>query len=113
VVSTTGPRYFGFVTGGALPATVAAGGLPTILGQKPGLVVVSPPGSGGEGVAGAGRLRLLGLARGAGGGVVPRASHGDLHGAGGRAPRAAAARGLGRRRRRAAGRAEAARDCRR
>ncbi|HMF96441.1 MAG TPA: hypothetical protein VKE96_19205, partial [Vicinamibacterales bacterium] len=42
VVTTTGPRYFGFVTGGALPATVAAEWLSTAWDQNAGLFVMSP-----------------------------------------------------------------------
>ncbi len=41
-VSTTGPRYFGFVTGGALPATVAAEWLNAVWDQNAGLYVMSP-----------------------------------------------------------------------
>ena len=42
IVSTTGPRYFGFVTGGALPATVAAEWLNAVWDQNAGLFVMSP-----------------------------------------------------------------------
>lgn len=42
IVSTTGPRYFGFVTGGALPSTVAAEWLNAVWDQNAGLYVMSP-----------------------------------------------------------------------
>lgn len=42
IVSTTGPRYFGFVTGGALPAAVAAEWLNAVWDQNAGLYVMSP-----------------------------------------------------------------------
>src|SRR5439155_1842806 len=45
LVTTTGPRYFGFVTGGALPATVAAEWLTTIWDQPASLFVLSPAAS--------------------------------------------------------------------
>jgi glutamate/tyrosine decarboxylase-like PLP-dependent enzyme len=61
LVETTGPRYFGFVTGGALPATVAAEWLTATWDQNVGLFVMSPAGAVVEEVA-AGWLRdLLGL----------------------------------------------------
>jgi len=70
VVSTTGPRYFGFVTGGALPATVAAEWLTAAWDQNPGLFVMSPAGSVVEEVAGAWLIELLGLPRGSSVGFV-------------------------------------------
>ena len=60
-MSTTGPRYFGFVTGGALPATVAAEWLAAAWDQNPGLFVMSPAGSVVEEIAGAWLIDLLGL----------------------------------------------------
>jgi glutamate/tyrosine decarboxylase-like PLP-dependent enzyme len=62
-VATTGPRYFGFVTGGALPATVAAEWLTTVWDQNSALFVMSPAAAVAEEVAGAWLLELLGLPR--------------------------------------------------
>ena len=61
LVTTTGPRYFGFVTGGALPATVAAEWLTAAWDQSAGLYVLSPAASVVEEVAGAWLIDLLGL----------------------------------------------------
>ena len=61
LVTTTGPRYFGFVTGGALPATVAAEWLASIWDQNAGLYVLSPAAAVVEEVAGAWLVDLLGL----------------------------------------------------
>jgi glutamate/tyrosine decarboxylase-like PLP-dependent enzyme len=61
LVTTTGPRYFGFVTGGALPATVAAEWLTTTWDQPAGLYVLSPAASVIEEVAGGWLLDILGL----------------------------------------------------
>ena len=70
LVTTTGPRYFGFVTGGALPATVAAEWLTAVWDQPAGLYVMSPAASVVEEVAGAWLLDLLGLPAGASVGFV-------------------------------------------
>jgi glutamate/tyrosine decarboxylase-like PLP-dependent enzyme len=60
-VATIGPRYFGFVVGGAMPATVAADWLATGADQNAGAYVMSPVGAVVEDVA-AGWLRdLFGL----------------------------------------------------
>jgi glutamate/tyrosine decarboxylase-like PLP-dependent enzyme len=61
IVATTGPRYFGFVTGGALPATVAAEWITTIWDQPASLYVLSPAASVVEEVTAAWLLELLGL----------------------------------------------------
>jgi glutamate/tyrosine decarboxylase-like PLP-dependent enzyme len=61
LVTTTGPRYFGFVTGGALPATVAAEWLTAAWDQPAALYVMSPAAAVVEEVAGAWLLDVLGL----------------------------------------------------
>jgi glutamate/tyrosine decarboxylase-like PLP-dependent enzyme len=61
LVTTTGPRYFGFVTGGALPATVAAEWLTAVWDQPASLYVLSPAAAVVEEVAGAWLIDLLGL----------------------------------------------------
>jgi glutamate/tyrosine decarboxylase-like PLP-dependent enzyme len=61
LVTTTGPRYFGFVTGGALPATVAAEWLTTAWDQPAALFVMSPAAAVVEEVAAGWLLDLLGL----------------------------------------------------
>ena len=70
LVTTTGPRYFGFVTGGALPATVAAEWLTAVWDQPAGLYVLSPAASVVEEVAAAWLIDLLGLPAGASAGFV-------------------------------------------
>src|ERR1700704_2415391 len=45
-VATAGGRYFGFVTGGALPASLAASWVASAWGQNAGFRVVSPVGGG-------------------------------------------------------------------
>ncbi|MFI5178789.1 MAG: pyridoxal phosphate-dependent decarboxylase family protein [Vicinamibacterales bacterium] len=61
VVTTTGPRFFGFVTGGALPVTVAAEWLTAVWDQPASLYVLSPAASVVEEVAGRWLLDVLGL----------------------------------------------------
>ncbi len=56
-----GPRFFGFVIGGALPASLAANWLATAWDQNPGLHLASPVGSELEDVSLGWLLDLLGL----------------------------------------------------
>lgn len=61
LVTTTGPRYFGFVTGGALPATVAVEWLTAAWDQPAALYVMSPAAAVAEEVAAAWLLDVLRL----------------------------------------------------
>ena len=61
IVATPGPRYFGFVIGGAVPASAAADWLTTAWGQNGGLHALSPAAAAAEEVAGRWVLELLGL----------------------------------------------------
>jgi glutamate/tyrosine decarboxylase-like PLP-dependent enzyme len=70
LVTTTGPRYFGFVTGGALPATIGAEWLATAWDQNAGLYVMSPSASVVEEAAGRWLIDLLGLRPGCSVGFV-------------------------------------------
>lgn len=65
VVATAGPRYFGYVTGGALPATVAADWLGAAWDQCAGLGVLGPSAAVVEEVVGDWLKELLGLPAGA------------------------------------------------
>jgi glutamate/tyrosine decarboxylase-like PLP-dependent enzyme len=65
VVATAGGRYFGYVTGGALPATVGADWLTTIWDQCAGLGVLGPSASVVEEVVGDWLKELFGLPAGA------------------------------------------------
>ena len=61
VVATPGPRYFGFVTGGTLPAALAAEWLTAALDQNAALHTMSPFSAAAEHVAAGWLLDLLGL----------------------------------------------------
>jgi glutamate/tyrosine decarboxylase-like PLP-dependent enzyme len=61
VVATAGPRYFGYVTGGALPATVAADWLTSTWDQAAAFGVLGPSASVAEEVVGDWLKDLLGL----------------------------------------------------
>jgi glutamate/tyrosine decarboxylase-like PLP-dependent enzyme len=65
VVATAGPRYFGFVTGGALPAALAADWLVSTWDQSNGLFAAGPSVTTAEEVAGEWIKEILGLPRGA------------------------------------------------
>ncbi|MFT5424938.1 MAG: glutamate/tyrosine decarboxylase-like PLP-dependent enzyme [Phycisphaerales bacterium] len=59
--ATAGPRYFGFVIGGQVPAAAGAGVLVSVWDQNAGMQAGSPIGSKTEEVAGRWMLELLGL----------------------------------------------------
>ncbi len=61
LVATTGPRYFGFVTGGAVPVTVAAEWLGSAWDQNGALYVMSPAVAVMEDIVAGWILELLGL----------------------------------------------------
>ncbi|MEZ5283463.1 MAG: aminotransferase class V-fold PLP-dependent enzyme [Vicinamibacterales bacterium] len=61
LVASGGPRYFGFVTGGAVPVSMAADWLASAWDQNGAMFVMSPAGSVIEDVVGGWLLDLLGL----------------------------------------------------
>jgi glutamate/tyrosine decarboxylase-like PLP-dependent enzyme len=69
-VTTTGPRYFGFVVGGSLPAALAADWLTSAWDQNAGLAVLSPAAAVVEEIAAGWLAELLGLPAGVSMGVV-------------------------------------------
>jgi glutamate/tyrosine decarboxylase-like PLP-dependent enzyme len=74
LVASAGPRYFGFVVGGALPASVAADWLTAAWDQNTATHALSPAGTAAEEVAGEWMKDLLG--------IPAEASHGLPTGAG-------------------------------
>jgi glutamate/tyrosine decarboxylase-like PLP-dependent enzyme len=70
LVASAGPRYFGFVTGGSVPASVAADWLTSVWDQNAALGVMSPAAAVCEHVVGEWLIDLLGLPVGAGVGLV-------------------------------------------
>jgi len=73
-VASAGPRYFGFVTGGALPVAVAAAWLIAAWDQNAALAVMSPAAARLDAVALRWVTELLGLPDGTGGGFVTGAT---------------------------------------
>jgi glutamate/tyrosine decarboxylase-like PLP-dependent enzyme len=73
-VATNGPRYFGFVIGGALPAAQAAAWLTAAWDQNAALAVMSPVAARLNGVALRWVTELLGLPPGTAGGFVTGAT---------------------------------------
>ena len=73
-VASAGGRYFGFVTGGSLPAALAANWLAGAWDQNAALRVMSPAGAATEEIALEWIQDLLGLPEGCGGGFVTGAT---------------------------------------
>jgi glutamate/tyrosine decarboxylase-like PLP-dependent enzyme len=73
-VATAGPRFFGFVIGGALPATVAASWLASAWDQNAGLIACSPIDAKLEDIALGWMVDALGLPAGTGAGFVTGAT---------------------------------------
>jgi glutamate/tyrosine decarboxylase-like PLP-dependent enzyme len=78
LIASTGPRYFGFVTGGSLPAAVAADWLASTWDQNAGLHILSPAMSAIEEVAAGWVLDLLNLPRTASVGFVTGATMANM-----------------------------------
>ena len=80
LVASAGPRYFGFVVGGALPASAAADWLTAAWSQNAVLHALSPAAAAAELVAGSWMLDLLGLPADAGVGFPTGAGLGNAVG---------------------------------
>lgn len=79
-VTTTGGRFYGFVNGGALPASVAAGWMAAVWDQNAALRVMSPVAAACEDVALEWVRDILGLPAGCGGAIVTGATMANLTG---------------------------------
>jgi glutamate/tyrosine decarboxylase-like PLP-dependent enzyme len=77
IVATAGPRYFGFVVGGQVPAAAGADWLTGAWGQNAVVHALSPAGAAAEETAGAWMLELLGLPRDASVGLPTGAGLGN------------------------------------
>ena len=74
LVASAGPRYFGFVIGGSVPAALAADWLTSAWDQNAAMYVMSPAAAVAEEVAGAWLLELFGLPAGSGVGFTTGAT---------------------------------------
>jgi glutamate/tyrosine decarboxylase-like PLP-dependent enzyme len=74
LVGSAGPRFFGFVVGGSMPAPLAADWLTSTWDQNGGLYVLSPAAAVAEEVAGEWLVELLGLPAGTSVGFVTGAT---------------------------------------
>ncbi len=79
-IASAGRRYFGFVTGGALPATIAANWMAAAWDQNAGLEVISPVGAYLENIVLRWLVDLLELPEGTGGGLVTGATMANFAG---------------------------------
>ncbi|MEN9934985.1 MAG: hypothetical protein RLZZ387_1564 [Chloroflexota bacterium] len=79
-VASAGRRYFGFVTGGSLPAALAASWLAAAWDQNTAVRVMSPAGAALEGIAGGWIVDLLGLPSGSATSFVTGATMANLAG---------------------------------
>jgi glutamate/tyrosine decarboxylase-like PLP-dependent enzyme len=80
LVASAGPRYFGFVVGGGLPAAVAADWLAAAWDQNAGLFVLSPAAATVEDVAAGWLVDLFGLPAGTATGFVTGATMANFTG---------------------------------
>jgi glutamate/tyrosine decarboxylase-like PLP-dependent enzyme len=79
-VATAGPRYFGFVTGGSLPASVGASWLSSAWDQNAAFLVGSPVSAALEEISLSWIRQLLALSPGWGGGFVTGTTMGNFSG---------------------------------